>query len=123
MSYRIMIADLATGAIKSPDSEFVARFKDANGFGGGDGTVTNVSVATANGISGTVATATTTPVITLDATTAIDAAIDTAMDEVAILIDDTIQDGGRWEPLTNGNVSAPEIIFSNGDVLMTFVED
>lgn len=33
--------------------------------GGGSGTVTSVSVATANGLAGTVATATTTPVITL----------------------------------------------------------
>jgi len=37
---------------------------DATGIGGG--TVTSVSVVTANGISGTVATATTTPAITLD---------------------------------------------------------
>ena len=37
----------------------------ACGSGGGSGTVTSVSVVTANGISGTVATATTTPAITL----------------------------------------------------------
>ena len=37
----------------------------ANGSGGGGGTVTSVSVATANGFAGTVATATTTPAITL----------------------------------------------------------
>lgn len=36
--------------------------------GGGSGTVTNLSVATANGFAGTVATATTTPVITLQTT-------------------------------------------------------
>lgn len=37
----------------------------ANGGGAGTGTVTSVSVTTANGVSGTVATATTTPAITL----------------------------------------------------------
>src|SRR3990167_7353923 len=37
-------------------------------LGAGSGTVTSVSVTTANGISGTVATATTTPAITLDIT-------------------------------------------------------
>lgn len=30
--------------------------------------------------------------------------------------------GGRWEPLTNGDPENPEILFANGDVLMTFVE-
>lgn len=44
-------------------SEFYDWWKD-NG-GGGSGTVTSVSVVTANGVSGTVATATTTPAITL----------------------------------------------------------
>lgn len=37
----------------------------SGGGGGGSGTVTSVSVVTANGVSGTVATATTTPAITL----------------------------------------------------------
>ena len=37
----------------------------AIGGGGGSGTVTSVSVTTANGVSGTVATATTTPAISL----------------------------------------------------------
>jgi len=37
-------------------------------FGGGTGTVTSVSVATANGLAGTVATSTTTPAITLSTT-------------------------------------------------------
>jgi len=39
---------------------------EAGSGGGGSGTVTSVSVTTANGISGTVATATTTPAISLD---------------------------------------------------------
>ena len=38
------------------------------GGGGGSGTVTNVAVSTANGLAGTVATSTTTPVITLSTT-------------------------------------------------------
>jgi len=46
-------------------------FKQASG--GGSGTVTSVSVSTANGLSGTVANATTTPAITLNIT-ALDAA-------------------------------------------------
>jgi hypothetical protein len=66
-----------TKAIESRRCEITTRQaferiqKDFNAFvaastpGSGPGTVTTVSVATANGISGTVATATTTPVITL----------------------------------------------------------
>lgn len=42
-----------------------ADFRAAIGAGTGNGTVTNVSVATANGFSGTVDTSTTTPVITI----------------------------------------------------------
>ncbi len=42
-----------------------ASFRTAIGAGTGSGTVTSVSVVTANGVSGTVATATTTPAITL----------------------------------------------------------
>jgi hypothetical protein len=29
---------------------------------------------------------------------------------------------GRWEPLTNGDHTSPELIFVNGDVVMAFVE-
>lgn len=31
--------------------------------------------------------------------------------------------GGHWEPVANGDPVSPEIVFSDGDVLMTFVED
>lgn len=41
-----------------------------NSGGGGSGTVTSVSVVTANGLAGTVATPTTTPAITLSTTAA-----------------------------------------------------
>lgn len=41
---------------------------DDSGGGGGSGTVTSVSVTSANGLAGTVATATTTPAITLSTT-------------------------------------------------------
>jgi hypothetical protein len=44
------------------------RLLTSGGGGGGTGTVTSVSVATANGFAGTVATATTTPAITLRTT-------------------------------------------------------
>lgn len=30
---------------------------------------------------------------------------------------------GHWEPLTNGDTENPEILFSDGDVLMTWVTD
>lgn len=43
----------------------VAVFGPSSGGGGGSGTVTSVSVVTANGVSGSVANATTTPAITL----------------------------------------------------------
>lgn len=67
----------------------------ASGGGGGSGTVTTVSVATANGLAGTVATATTTPVITLTTSinspllagngTAISAATTTGSGSTAVL--------------------------------------
>ncbi len=44
---------------------FAGKLIDAFGGGGGSGTVTSVSVTTANGVSGTVANPTTTPAITL----------------------------------------------------------
>lgn len=31
--------------------------------------------------------------------------------------------GGRWDPLTNGSHTDPELIFVNGDVVMAFLED
>lgn len=30
---------------------------------------------------------------------------------------------GHWEPVTNGDSDSPEIVFSDGDVVMTFVEN
>lgn len=30
--------------------------------------------------------------------------------------------GGHWEPLTNGDPENPELVFYDGDVVMTFVE-
>lgn len=58
-----LTVNATTGVILSPVT--AALFKSANGIGSGAGTVTSVSVTTANGVSGTVATATTTPAITL----------------------------------------------------------
>lgn len=58
---------LTTGQGFFLSSDGTNYFTGARGTGaGGGGTVTTVSVTTANGISGTVATATTTPAITLD---------------------------------------------------------
>jgi hypothetical protein len=45
-----------------------SAFRTAIGAGAGDGTVTSVSVVSANGLAGTVATATSTPAITLSTT-------------------------------------------------------
>ncbi len=50
-----------------PQNAATKNYVDTHG-GGGSGTVTTVSVATANGFSGTVATDTTTPVITVQTT-------------------------------------------------------
>ena len=52
----------ATQAIQKTGA---SSFANVSIGGGGSGTVTSVSVTTANGVSGTVATATTTPAITL----------------------------------------------------------
>jgi hypothetical protein len=30
---------------------------------------------------------------------------------------------GRWEPVTNSDPASPEILFSDGDVVVSFVED
>lgn len=46
-------------------SEFYVRWPSVSGGGGGSGTVTSVSVVSANGLAGTVANPTTTPAITL----------------------------------------------------------
>lgn len=32
-------------------------------------------------------------------------------------------DTGRWEPVTNGDIATPEIVFDTGDVVMAWVED
>ncbi len=55
---------LLEGNPTTPDMAANKAYVDTHG-GGGSGSVTSVSVVTANGISGSVATATTTPAITL----------------------------------------------------------
>ena len=117
-----MFMDKATGEIVVPGG--AALFKSANGLGGGDGTVTTVSIVSANGITGTVETATTTPAITLDASAAIDAAVSTAVAalEAEIASIEVVIDTQRWEPVTNGDVDNPEILFAGGDVVMQLVE-
>lgn len=58
-------------SLQAPDGSYYVTLTDgvgnlvSAGGGGGSGTVTSVSVITANGVSGTVATATTTPAISL----------------------------------------------------------
>src|SRR5262245_4485390 len=56
-----------SGTVPGNNNVLLVQFTQAGGGGGGggSGTVTSVSVTTANGVSGTVATATTTPAITL----------------------------------------------------------
>ncbi len=89
-----LVVNKHTSEIVSPGT--AARFKVANDLGGiGSGTVTSVSIVTANGISGSVATATTTPAITLDASAAINAAL------ASIVVDDgeVVTDDGEvvWD--------------------------
>lgn len=60
------ILDISLLATGTPDgTKFVRDDGTLQAAGGGSGTVTSVSVVTANGVSGSVATATTTPAITL----------------------------------------------------------
>lgn len=76
------------------------------GGGGGSGTVTSVSVATANGFAGTVATATTTPVITL--TTSVTGLLKgngTAMSAAAAGTD-YVAPGGALGTPSSGNLSS-----------------
>lgn len=65
-------------------------------------------MVSANGVTGSVANPTTTPAITLDVSGAITTAVTT---------------GARWEPVTNGDVDDPEIVFAAGDVVMALQED
>jgi hypothetical protein len=58
-------ATAGTNTTQLATTAFVTAAVAAGGGGGGTGTVTSVSVTTANGVSGTVATATTTPAISL----------------------------------------------------------
>lgn len=97
----------------------------ATATGGGSGTVTTVSVVTANSLSGTVATATTTPAITLDiaaATTSTKGAMSaTDKTKVDSLIaasgvyaagDLTVNDGTNMVPLSPG--TSGYVLTSNG---------
>lgn len=54
-------------SLQAPDGSYYITLTDGSGnlVTAGTGTVSTVSVATANGVSGTVATATTTPAITI----------------------------------------------------------
>jgi hypothetical protein len=36
---------------------------------------------------------------------------------------DDAMPSGHWEPVTNGDPDNPEIVFYNGDVVLTWVED
>jgi hypothetical protein len=40
----------------------------------------------------------------------------------AVAIDpDDVRDAGRWEPVTDGEVTATELIFEDGDIVMEWV--
>ena len=70
------------------------------GGGGGSGTVTGVSVATANGISGTVATSTTTPVITLSLGAITPTSITGMSTPLSVAQGGTGNAGGAWTAYT-----------------------
>lgn len=84
--------------------------------GGGTGTVTSVSVVTANGVSGTVATATTTPAITLTlgaitptSTNGVSAATMAFMDATS-----SVQTQLNSKGTGNGTVTAVSVASTNG---------
>lgn len=45
------------------------------------------------------------------------------VDADGLMTPDDVIPSGHWEPVTNGDPDSPEIVFSDGDVAMTFVED
>jgi hypothetical protein len=42
-------------------------------------------------------------------------------DHVHDIAEDAVKETGRWEPVTNGDVGTPEIVFEAGDVVMEWV--
>jgi hypothetical protein len=48
---------------------------------------------------------------------------DVQYNSAGILAGKPFRDFGRWEPLTNGNPAAPELVFLGGDVIMVFVPE
>jgi hypothetical protein len=106
----------------------------APGGGGGSGTVTDVSVVTANGVSGTVANSTTTPAITLTlgAITPSSVSASGAISDVAGNVRSLPQnsqtsayslqasDNGKYINITTGGITVPASVFTAGQAVVIY---
>jgi hypothetical protein len=125
-----------TATTQSPgdNSTKVATTAYADAAGGGTGTVTKVSVTTANGVSGTVATDTTTPAITLTlgaiAPTSVTIASDSVHSQASVLVSNgspslSASSGQGWEAYvgsgaTNGLYDLPTALPVTANSYMVF---
>jgi hypothetical protein len=110
-----MVTKQLPGSVYSPDGSLYITLTDGNGNlvpASGTGTVTSVSVVNANGVSGTVATPSTTPAITLSLGNITPTAITAST--VTVITTETFPDGSTWGVTGASSVSAIAINPSPG---------
>lgn len=122
MKALILFLCLAVAAMGQTGSGQVAVVTPATSGGGGTGTVTSVSVVTANGISGSVATATTTPAITLSFPNAVTAAAVAASSGLFWLSNGADRSAVASDTVTTANLTTANVTnFTYGSTTFTGV--
>jgi hypothetical protein len=96
-----MTGFVANDYVKYDGTKFV---RGTPSGGGGSGTVTSASVVSANGFAGTVATATTTPAITLTTSVASGSIIKSSSGALAAAVAGTDYEAGLGNPAASGSV-------------------